>query len=142
VGQGGPFDSLQAGIAALRLTLAGFGPHTDEQWQALNAPMFKQAADGRWAFHYDPAIALAFAGLSEESNQQGGQFMQAVYEKITAETMLLRGAQSELLSRDNALAMSTCGPRARLLELPGVGHAPTLMASEQIEPVIDFLLRP
>jgi len=142
VGQGGPFDSLQAGIDALRLTLAGFGPHSDEQWQALNAPMFKQAADGRWVFHYDPAIAQAFASLSEESNQQGGQFMQAVYEQISAETLLLRGAQSELLSRDNALAMTGCGPRAHLVELPGVGHAPTLIAREQVEPVLEFLLRP
>ncbi|MEI7785170.1 MAG: alpha/beta hydrolase [Betaproteobacteria bacterium] len=142
VGQGGPFDSLQAGIAALRLTLAGFGPHTDEQWHALNAPMFKQAADGRWVFHYDPAIALPFASLSEASNQQGGQFMQAVYEQITAKTLRLRGAHSELLSRANALAMTGCGPRARLLELAGVGHAPTLITAEQVEPVLEFLLRP
>ncbi len=142
VGQGGPFDSLQAGIAALRQTLAGFGPHTDEQWHALNAPMFKQGAEGSWVFHYDPAIALAFAGLSEATNQQGGQIMQALYEQITADTLLLRGADSELLSRENALAMTACGPRARLIELAGVGHAPTLVASGQIEPVLDFLLRP
>ena len=68
--------------------------------------------------------------------------MQALYEQITADTLLLRGADSELLSRENALAMTACGPRARLIELAGVGHAPTLVASGQIEPVLDFLLRP
>lgn len=140
VGQGGPFDSLEAGVAALRTTLVGFGPHTEAQWHALNAPMFKPTAGGRWVFHYDPAIARPFAQLTEASNQQAGDLMQAVYERISAHTLLLRGAESELLSREAAAAMTQCGPRARLVEFAGVGHAPTLVTGEQLAPVLDFLL--
>lgn len=142
VGIGGPFESLEAGVAALRLTLAGFGPHTDAQWHALNAPMFKPASDGQWIFHYDPAIALPFAQLTEASNAQAGDLMQGVYEQIQAQTLLLRGAQSELLTREAALAMTQCGPRARLVEFAGVGHAPTLVSDDQLAPVLDFLLPP
>lgn len=140
VGQGGPFASLEAGVAALRATLTGFGPHSAQQWHELNAPMFRPLDDGRWAFHYDPAIAQPFAQLSEAANEQSGQFMQAVYEQITADTLLLRGADSELLSRDSAQAMTRCGPKARLVEFAGVGHAPTLIAADQLAAVLDFLL--
>jgi hypothetical protein len=31
-------------------------------------------------------------------------------------------------------------PRARALEVPGVGHAPTLIVDDQVNPVADFLL--
>lgn len=140
VGQIGPFDSVEAGVAALGQRLAGFGPHTDAQWHALNAPMFKPAPDGRWVLHYDPAIALPFAQLTQASNVQAGDLMQAVYERIEAQTLLLRGAESELLTREAAQAMTQCGPRARLIEFAGVGHAPTLIADDQLAPVLQFLL--
>lgn len=138
-GRGGPFASLHDGMDALRSTLAGFGPHSPEQWHALNAPMFKPGPDGRWIFHYDPAIAKPFEQLSEASNQHAGQIMQAVYEQITAQTLLLRGADSDLLSRKGAHAMTQCGPRPRCVEFAGIGHAPTLMAADQVQTVLDFL---
>lgn len=140
VGQTGPFDSVDIGVAALRQRLAGFGPHTDAQWHALNAPMFKPSPDDRWVLHYDPAIALPFAQLTQASNAQGGDLMQAVYEQIEAQTLLLRGAESELLTGEAAQAMTQCGPRARLIEFAGVGHAPTLVSSDQLAPVLEFLL--
>jgi pimeloyl-ACP methyl ester carboxylesterase len=38
--------------------------------------------------------------------------------------------------------MTRRGPRARLVEFEGVGHAPALMDGEQIRAVRDFLLAP
>ncbi|HRK56126.1 MAG TPA: alpha/beta hydrolase, partial [Burkholderiaceae bacterium] len=55
-------------------------------------------------------------------------------------TLLIRGAQSDLLSHETALAMTQRGPKAQLLEFQGIGHAPMLMDDEQIEPVAEFLL--
>ena len=86
--------------------------------------MFKPTADGRWALHYDPAIAQPLQSLTEAINDQSSQVMQALYERITAQTLLLRGADSDLLTREDAQAMTQCGPRARLLEFAGVGHTP------------------
>lgn len=140
VGQGGPFASLQDGLDALRINMAGFGPHSHVQWQALNTPMLKPTAEGRWALHYDPAIAVPLRDLSAQSNAQAGELMQAVYEQIGAKTLLLRGADSDLLSREAARAMTECGPRPALVEFAGVGHAPTLMASDQLHAVLDFVL--
>jgi len=53
---------------------------------------------------------------------------------------LIRGAQSDLLSKDTALQMTQRGPKAKLVELPGIGHAPTLLHADQISLVREFLL--
>ena len=57
-------------------------------------------------------------------------------------TLLLRGAQSDLLTHETAQAMTQRGPKARLVEFEGVGHAPTLVAPDQVAAVREFLLPP
>ncbi len=59
---------------------------------------------------------------------------------MTARTLLLRGAESDLLTRETAQAMTQRGPRARVVEIDGVGHAPTLVTPQQVAPVVAFLL--
>jgi pimeloyl-ACP methyl ester carboxylesterase len=54
----------------------------------------------------------------------------------------MRGAQSDLLLKPTAEEMQKRGPRARLVEFAGIGHAPMLMADDQIKVVKDFLLAP
>lgn len=135
------FASIEQAADALRLISAGFGPHTREQWLALTRPMLKPAADGGgYTLHYDPAIAVAYGGLSAEASRQNEALLWQLYDAITADTLLLRGAESDLLSVQTAHAMTQRGPHARLVEFPGVGHAPTLVAPEQVQVVCDFLL--
>ena len=52
---------------------------------------------------------------------------------------VLRGEQSDLLRRDTAEQMASRGPRAKVVEIKGVGHAPTLLHDDQIAIVRDFL---
>jgi pimeloyl-ACP methyl ester carboxylesterase len=54
--------------------------------------------------------------------------------------LLLRGADSDLLSPATARAMTERGPRSRLVEFAGVGHAPTLVQPDQVNAVREFLL--
>jgi pimeloyl-ACP methyl ester carboxylesterase len=68
--------------------------------------------------------------------------MWAMFDAIECPTLLLRGADSDLLSRATAQAMGQRGPLARCLEFAGVGHAPTLVAPDQVQAVCDFLLAP
>lgn len=145
VGQVGPFDSLSEGVARLRSTLAGFGPHTDEQWLALSTPMFRSAGmapldAGPVILHYDPALAQPVKALTPEAHAQSTELMRGVYAQIACQTLLLRGAQSELLTHEAALDMTHTGPRAHLIEFAGVGHAPTLVAADQVQSVSDFVL--
>jgi len=138
------FASMEQGAAALQLISTGFGPHTPEQWMALTRPMLKPADDGQGGFvlHYDPAIAVPFRTVTPEASAAGEATLWGLYDAITAQTLLLRGAQSDLLAPATAKAMMQRGPRARLVEFDGVGHAPTLVASDQLQAVCDFLLAP
>lgn len=142
LGQPVRFASLELAADALWAISASFGPHTREQWLALTRHMVKPAIDGQGGFvlHYDPAIALPFRAVTPESAAQGEATLWQLYDAITAQTLLLRGADSDLLSAETGAAMTQRGPRARLVEFAGVGHAPTLIAPDQVQVVSDFLL--
>jgi pimeloyl-ACP methyl ester carboxylesterase len=139
LGQPATWASLDEAAAALWAISRGFGPHTREQWLALTRPMLKRDGE-RFKPHYDPAIALPFKALTPEVVAAGQAALWQAYDAIRCPTLLLRGAESDLLSRDTARAMTERGPRARLHEVAGVGHAPMLIADDQIEAVRGFLL--
>ncbi|TXT39864.1 MAG: alpha/beta hydrolase [Comamonadaceae bacterium] len=142
LGQTGVFESEQQAAAALWAVSRSFGPHTPEQWLALTRPMLKSLGDGsgRLTLHYDPALAEPFKAITPESAAQGEAFLWQAYDQITAQTLLVRGAESDLLSHQTALAMTQRGPQARLIEFAGVGHAPTFVADPQVQALVSFLL--
>ena len=137
------WPSVDAAADALWAISAGFGPHSREEWLALTRPQLVATEQGGVAGfkpHYDPAIGQPFRAVTPELAAAGEALLWQAYERITAPTLLLRGAVSDLLSRATAEAMTQRGPRARLHELPGVGHAPTLVAAEQRALVRGFLM--
>jgi pimeloyl-ACP methyl ester carboxylesterase len=141
LGNTGRFASVEEAAAAMWAISTSFGPHTPEQWMALSRPMVKPQAEGGLTLHYDPAIAVPFRTVTEESAAQGQAALWQLYENIRAEVLLTRGANSDLLAHETALAMTQRGPKARLVEFEGVGHAPTFVANNQIEAVASFLLK-
>jgi pimeloyl-ACP methyl ester carboxylesterase len=119
----------------------GFGPHTPEQWLALTRPQLK--ADGAgFKPHYDPQIAVPFRAITPAMAKAGEALLWQAYERVQCPTLLLRGAHSDLLSHDTAVAMTQRGPKARLVEIEGVGHAPMLVQPDQVQHVREFLLSP
>ncbi|MBO9680105.1 MAG: alpha/beta hydrolase [Acidovorax sp.] len=140
LGQPAHFASIEQAADALWAISSSFGPHTRAQWLALTRPMLRPAPEGGFALHYDPAIAVPFRTVTEETALAGEALLWQLYDQITARTLLLRGAESDLLARATADAMAQRGPRARLLEFGGVGHAPTLVADDQVQAVAAFLL--
>ncbi len=136
VGQDPRFDSFEAFERYVRTVSAPFGPLTDSQWQHLARHNARQHADGRWGVIYDPDIAQPFRKSAARDI-----VLWNPYEAIRCPTLLLRGAESDLLLRDTALEMTRRGPKPQLVEFAGVGHAPALMADDQIAVVREFLLR-
>jgi pimeloyl-ACP methyl ester carboxylesterase len=118
-----------------------FGPHSREDWLALTRPMLKPDGNG-FKPHYDPGIAVPFKAITPEIAKAGEAAMWQAYDALRCPTLLIRGAESDLLSHETALTMTQRGPRARLHEVVGVGHAPTLVAPEQVAVVREFLLSP
>lgn len=140
LGQTGRFQTLQEAADAMWAVSQSFGPHTAEQWLSLSRPMVRSLPDGALTLHYDPAIAVPARALTREAAQQGEQLLWQLYDALQAQTLLLRGEVSDLLTVSTAQAMGVRGPRARLVEFAGVGHAPTLVASGQVDVVTQFLL--
>ena len=142
LGHTGRFDSLEAAAAALRAVSLTFGPHTDAQWLALSRHMVRplDGQGGALTLHYDPAIAVPVRATTAEISAQGESLLWQLYDNIQARTLLVRGADSDMLTQETATAMKQRGPMAQVVEFAGVGHAPTLVADDQVDCVARFLL--
>jgi pimeloyl-ACP methyl ester carboxylesterase len=135
------WGTLDAAADYLWTISQGFGAHTREQWLALSRPMLKPDGDG-FKPHYDPKIAVPFHTVTPEMAAAGEAALWRAYDAITCPTLLLRGADSDVLTRETAREMTKRGPRARLHEFANVGHAPMMSVPEQLVVVREFLLSP
>jgi pimeloyl-ACP methyl ester carboxylesterase len=136
VGKWPALPTIEAAEAYVRAVSAPFGPHSDAEWRFLTEHVVRKNPDGSLRMHYDPGLAVPF--LAQPGNKD--MDLWSVYDAIRCPTLLLRGEQSDLLTRETAKAMSQRGPRAEVVEIAGVGHAPTLIHEDQIRVVREFLL--
>jgi pimeloyl-ACP methyl ester carboxylesterase len=129
------FTDLAAAERYMRDIHAPFGELTDAQWMHLTE--HSVVADGGGCrLRYDPQIAQAFRpGLIYNLNLWG------YWDAIKGPALVIRGAQSDLLSADTAAEMTRRGPKAELVELGGIGHAPALLDDTQIALVGDWLAK-
>jgi pimeloyl-ACP methyl ester carboxylesterase len=134
VGKAPRFATLDEFERYLRTVMAPFGPLTDQQWRHLAEHSSRRYADGNFGARYDPAIGDAFAGELHDV------VLWPVWDAIPCPTLVLRGKESDLLMRETAEEMTRRGPKARLVEFDRIGHAPALMAEDQIAVVREFLL--
>ena len=140
VGQYGQFWDLDEAAAALWTLSQGFGPVLPEVWREMSVHMTRPGTDGALTLHYDPAIGVPLRALTPEAATASEASLWALYDQIQAQTLLIRGGQSDLLTLETALAMTQRGPRAHLETWPDCGHAPTLTAENQMAVVCQFVL--
>lgn len=125
------FESLAELEQHLRIIHSGFGDLTDQQWHHLALHSAREQA-GKWHLHYDPAIASAFGPISDDVD------LTLVWEQVHCPVLVLRGAQSTLLTASLAKRMAQ-RPNVTVQEFADVGHAPMMMSTDQIEFVRQFL---
>lgn len=135
VGQVVTYDSIEKMERFMRTVGASFGNLTDEQWRHMTVHSSRQLEDGRYTLAYDPGIADNFKTLALKDID-----LWSLWDAIHCPTLVLRGEYSDVLDHPDAIAMTERGPRAKLVEFPGMGHAPALMAADQIAVVRDWLL--
>jgi pimeloyl-ACP methyl ester carboxylesterase len=140
IGQTVSFTSFDEAMHYIKGISQPFGPHTDEEWRKLAADVLRQDKDGQWIRHYDPNLAIPFKATTTESAQHAQTMLWKAYEAISCPTLVIRGGDSDLLTPDVAKAMTERGPKAKLVEFPGIGHAPTFLHTDQIAVVREFLL--
>ena len=135
LGRAPKFADLSEAEGYIRRVSAPFGALDDAHWRALTESSVRRRADGGFEMRYDPAIAQSFRSATTSAEID----LWPVYERIACPTLLVRGQCSDLLSAVTARAMALRGPRPRVVEVPGVGHAPMFMNRAQIGIVRDFL---
>ena len=136
VGMAPQFPSIEAAEQYVRAVSAPFGAHSDAEWRFLTEVVVRKQADGGLRIHYDPRLAEPFRNTMPDKDLE----LWPMWDALRCPTLLLRGANSDLLTRETAAQMAVRGPKAKLAEFPGVGHAPTLMHEDQIRIVREFLL--
>lgn len=134
VGKTPTFATFHDAEQYVRSVSAPFGPHSDPQWRFLAETWLRRNDDGSWRAAYDPRIAEAFSADKDLE-------LWGLYDAVRCPTLVLRGERSDLLTRETAGEMTRRGPRAKVVEIRGVGHAPTLLHADQIAIVRDFFLQ-
>lgn len=140
IGQDVRFDTFDEAAAYIREVSISFGPHSEAQWHKLASDVLKQNKDGKWIRHYDLGLSIPVKAITPELAVAGEAMMWAAYDAVKCQTLLVRGSESDLLTVEAAQEMTKRGPHATLVEIAGVGHAPTFVQPEQIAIARNFLL--
>ena len=136
VGRAPRFDSFEDAEKYVRLVSAPFGSLSDANWRHLTEHSIRCGDDGKWGMVYDPAIGEPFRQTVVEQNID----LWPIYDRIRCPTLVVRGADSDLLTPETVAEMARRGPRPQAREIPQVGHAPMFLEAEQVAEVREFLL--
>lgn len=131
------FATKEEGLIYLNRICAPFGNFTPDQWRDYNGPHLVQDGSG-WKVHYDPDISKPFAAMNKVMAVMGEMMTWKAFDAIEADMLVVRGADSDLLSVTTVTEMCRRRPRTRSIEIPGVGHAPAFITPEQVAIVREF----
>ncbi|HEY8605745.1 MAG TPA: alpha/beta hydrolase [Noviherbaspirillum sp.] len=127
------FGSMGEFETFLRTVYQPYGWQSDAQWRSMAETSARRLPDGRITPHYDPAMVRQFFVHPRDYD------LWDAYDTLDMPTLVMRGADSDLLLQDTAEEMTRRGPRAELAVIPGCGHAPALNVPAQIALVRRFL---
>ena len=129
------FDTVTELETYLRTIYVPYGWQSDAQWRRMAETSARRLPSGKITTHYDPAMVRQFILHPLDYASWDA------YDALAMPTLVLRGENSDLLSRETVQEMTRRGPRARVAEIPGCGHAPALNVPDQIDIVRDFLAK-
>lgn len=129
------FATRQQAEQHLRSIWIPFGILREEHWQHLFQYGIQQEKDGRCHLRYDPAITASLAAGTLNDID-----LSALWEAVKSiPTLLIRGENSDILTEQTAHAMAESHPQLTRYNIANTGHAPMLMAEEQIQTIADWL---
>jgi pimeloyl-ACP methyl ester carboxylesterase len=146
VGNGQSFPSVAAAESWVRKVCAPFGRLTDKQWRHLARHSVSQAGKGDYRLRYDPGIGEGLRGHhSDPEFPLGPNFLTGIdlwstWAQVRCPVLVLRGADSDVLTRETVARMQAEKPGLQVVEFDGAGHAPALMDPAQTGAVTRFLL--
>jgi len=130
------FADLTEAESSVRVTYAPFGLRTDAEWRWMTEVSFKADGDGGVVPNYDPKIGDGYQDV-EIGDAESWQ----LWDAIDCPVLVLRGAESDILLAETARDMTGRGPGATLVTFDSIGHAPALLADDQIGAITDWFAR-
>jgi pimeloyl-ACP methyl ester carboxylesterase len=128
------FQSLAEAEQYFRTIYKTFGPLTDAQWADVTRHSVRRRPEDRaYTLTYDPDIVAPMRSPQDLN-------LWSVWEEIRCPVLLLRGAESDVVTTDIVERMLKRGPKTELVEFAGVGHAPALRDAQQIDVIKRWLL--
>ena len=137
-GQPPAFDTVAELEAFFRQVYQPYGWLSDAQWRRLTETSTRRLPDGRVTPHYDPAMVQQF------THHANDYLIWDHYDALDIPVLCLRGEDSDLVLRETTIEMLMRGPgargQARVIEVPGCGHAPALNVPEHYALVDRFFV--
>ena len=113
-----------------------FPAYTQDDWEKFARRMFREGTAGP-ELDYDPAITVALRRPGKVTTLLAWLLFRKLAKRRP--TLLLRGALSDVVTAEVAARMQSKAPGLIRVDVPNVGHAPTLMEPAAIGAIEDFL---
>jgi pimeloyl-ACP methyl ester carboxylesterase len=133
------FASRAEADAYLATTFKPFGITDPALWQRFVESSLLTSTDGTLRLACDPAIAAPLAAATNNYTEINDINLTDLWDDVDVPTLIIRGAESDILSDDTVHAMRRKNTRAESITIAGVGHAPALMTPDQITRVSQWL---
>ena len=125
------FATIEEVMAWHRENRVGFVAMSDTQQRVAAGHAVKARPEGGYVWKMDPAVRSDPRRPDPEASWN-------LARRIPGPVLLVRGGASDLLSPEIAQRMMAEMQDCSMVEVPGVGHAPTLMEPEAFGPVLEF----
>lgn len=129
------FENLNMGKEHLKMIYSQFGITKEEDWEYMTTHSFKQTQEGKFQMNYDPALVKGMKLISKEIKDMN---IWHIWQRIICPMLVIRGAKSDILSEETIEKMK----KTKIFDLHIVneaGHAPSLMAEDQIQVVKEWI---
>jgi len=131
------FENFESAINYFMSVHKSFGIKDEDHWRDITRSSVKDIGDGKCSLRIDPGVGSVFKNVSFQDLP-----LWFLWDQIKCPVMLVRGEQSTLLTASTAEEMKTRGPGLSAFhQVENVGHAPSLMEKQQVDPIKEFLLK-
>lgn len=109
--------------------IAAYNPHRERSPNTDGLRRVMREKDGRWHWQWDPAFVAGGAGPGGVDHEARDAHMEEMAKKmlsaaarLTIPVLLVRGAQSDVVSEENVKEFLTHVPHADYVDVSGTGH--------------------